>query len=145
MASHTLGGEALQMQQSQQTLPLGPTPVNDWRAKYDDGTYPVGFWEWLADNMHVFQEFVRLALRTQARGQRRWSADGLCHVLRWRTAVREHSDSGFKINNCATAGLARLAMEVNPRLRGFFEIRQPPGSCGRQRPSCNARRGGSRA
>ncbi len=114
------------MQQSQHTLPLGPTPVEDWRAKYDDGTYPAGFWEWLADNMHIFQEFVRLALRTQARGQRRWSADGLCHVLRWRTAVREHSDAGFKINNCATAGLARLAMEVSPRLRGFFEIRQPP-------------------
>ena len=127
------------MQQSQQTLSLGPSPADDWRAKYDDGTYPAGFWEWLADNMHVFQEFVRLALRTQARGQRRWSADGLCHVLRWRTAVREHSDAGFKINNCATAGLARLAMEVSPRLRGFFEIRQPPGSCARPRSSCGAR------
>ena len=139
------------MQQSQQTLPLGPSPVDNWRAKYDDGTYPAGFWEWLADNMHVFQEFVRLALRTRARGQRRWSADGLCHVLRWRTAVREHSDAGFKINNCATAGLARLAMEVSPRLRGFFEIRQSPGSlagrspCARSRASCGAQRGGSHA
>ena len=37
--------------------------------------------------------------------------------------MREHSDAGFKINNCATAGLARLAMEVSPRLQGFFEIR----------------------
>ncbi|MHB1869622.1 MAG: hypothetical protein ACYCT1_02040 [Steroidobacteraceae bacterium] len=129
--------------ESQGSVPVGSPPVDDWRAKYDDGTYPVAFWDWLTDNMHVFEEFVRLALRVRAR-RAHYSADCLCHVLRFESDVRGRGDE-FKINNTYVSGLSRLAMEVSPRLRGFFEIRQPPGSCGRQGPSCDNRRRGSRA
>ena len=122
---------------SQGSLPLGPPPVNDWRARYDDGTYPVGFWEWLGENLHVHEAFVRLALRVRARRDH-YSADCLCHVLRFESDVRGRGDE-FKINNTYVSGLSRLAMEVSPRLRGFFEIRQPPGSCARPRSSCGAR------
>lgn len=103
--------------------------VREWRRKYDDGSYPRDFWPWIAENRHVFDAFVRLALLSRRRGTSRWSADGLCHVLRWRTEVSEKYRSRarhFKIDNCATAGLARLAMCVSPSLRGFFEIRDPP-------------------
>ena len=102
--------------------------VREWRRKYDDGSYPRDFWPWLTENRHVFDAFMRLARLSRRRGIRRWSADGLCHVLRWRTEVSEKYRSRtrhFKIDNCATAGLARLAMCVSPSLRGFFEIRDP--------------------
>lgn len=108
-------------------LPLGQGPLNEWRARFDDGTYPDQFWEWLSDNMHILNAFVKLALRTQARGVERYSADGLCHVLRWRTEIRDRSQSAFKINNTYVAGLARLAMGLQPGLRGFFITRTPPG------------------
>ena len=111
----------------QQVLPLGRGPLDSWRERFDDGTYPEGFWEWLDDNMHVLNAFVKLALRTQARGVSRYSADGICHVLRWHTEVRERSRSGFKINNTYVAGLARIAMNLQPGLRGFFITRTPPG------------------
>ena len=129
--------------ESQESLPLGPPPVNDWRAKYDDGTYPVAFWDWLTDNMHVLEAFVRLALRVRARREH-YSADCLCHVLRFESDVRGRGDE-FKINNTYVSGLSRLTMGVSPRLRGFFEIRQPSGSCGRPRSSCGAQRGGRHA
>ncbi len=110
--------------ESQGSLPLGSPPVDHWRARYDDGTYPVAFWEWLADNMNVFEEFVRLALRVRGRREHH-SADCLCHVLRFESDVRGRGDE-FKINNTYVSGLSRLAMEVNPRLKGFFQIRHPP-------------------
>ena len=103
--------------------------VREWRRKYDDGSYPRDFWPWLAENRHVFDAFIRLARLSRRRGIKRWSADGLCHVLRWRTEVNQRYRSRarhFKIDNCATAGLARLVMRVSPRLRGFFELREPP-------------------
>ena len=104
--------------------------VREWQRKYDDGSYPRQFWPWLGENRHVFDAFMRLARLSRRRGIRRWSADGLCHVLRLRTEVTERGRSRarhFKIDNCAIAGLARLAMCVSPSLRGFFELREPPG------------------
>lgn len=77
--------------------------------------------------MHVLNAFVKLSLRTQARGVQRYSADGICHVLRWHTEIRGHDRSGFKINNTYVAGLARIAMNLQPALRGFFITRTPPG------------------
>lgn len=113
--------------QPQQVLPLGRGPLDSWRARFDDGTYPEGFWDWLDDNMHVLNEFVKLSFRTKARGVPRYSADGICHILRWHTEVRSRGRDGLKINNTYVAGLARLAMNLQPGLRGFFVTRTPPG------------------
>ena len=117
--------------------------VREWRRKYDDGSYPHDFWPWLAENRHVFDAFMRLARLSRRRGIKRWSADGLCHVLRWRTEVNERYRSRarhFKIDNCATAGLARLAMRVSPSLHGFFELRESSGG----RHAANLPSGGPR-
>lgn len=96
------------------------------RDRFDDGTYPDGFWEWLDDNEHVLTAFIEIALEAKRRKFRRWSADAICHVLRWQTAVREGGESKLKINDHATAGLARLARELHPELRDFFKTRRPP-------------------
>lgn len=97
------------------------------RTRFDDGSYPAGFWDWLAVNMHIAREFVRLALKTKRAGVARWSSDAICHVLRWQTAIRERGQEALKLNNNATAGLSRLTMETVPELRGFFSTRTPPG------------------
>jgi hypothetical protein len=105
----------------QEELNLRPT-ARPLRA-LDDGSYPRGFFDWVESNWPIYLRFVALAKRAKRANLRRWSADAICHVLRWETALRERSDSGFKINNNRTAGLARLAMALEPDLKGFFVVR----------------------
>lgn len=96
------------------------------RDQYDDGTYPEGFWDWLEQNWHVYQQVVRMARHAQRRGVKRWSVFGIIQILRWRTALRQQDGgaSALKINDHSGPGLARLAMAREPDLRGFFETRQ---------------------
>ena len=105
---------------------LGTDKVALWRQRYDDGTYPDDFWEWLSVNGHILDEFIRIGLKTKRAGITRWSSDAICHVLRWQTAMREKGQNLVKINNNATAGLSRLAMQIEPKLAGFFQTRSPP-------------------
>lgn len=98
------------------------------RRRFDDGTYPDGFWKWLDRNWHVYDGFVELAHRAVGRNVRRWSARAILNVLRWETALREQSDAAvLKVNDHCTPGLARLAMELEPSLRGFFSTRVSAG------------------
>lgn len=97
------------------------------KARHDDGTYPVGFWEWIEANWPMYEAFVALARRAKRNGISHWSADAVCHVLRWETAVRGSGQPDFKINNNAVAGLSRLAMARCPDLAGYFSKRAPPG------------------
>ena len=105
---------------------FGQGRAGAYRAAFDDGTYPSGFWTWLEDNEHILEAFIRLARRTRKAGVARWSADAICHVLRWQTAIRERGAGTLKINDHCTAGLARLTMRLCPDLAGFFETRTPP-------------------
>src|SRR6478735_86890 len=100
--------------------------ADELRLAFDDGTYPEGFWDWLDANMHILAAFRSIALETLNSGVRRWSSDAICHVLRWQTAVRERGQNALKINDHATAGLARLVPHLEPRLVGFFVTRAPP-------------------
>jgi len=90
--------------------------------------WPADFWDWLRENTHVYREFATLALKTRRSGIRKWSAMGICEVLRWQTAIREGGQDHLKLNNNANAGLARLAMFLHPELVGFFQIRKPPNT-----------------
>ena len=110
------------------SAPATESDAQRWRQLYDDGTYPEDFWEWLIDNRHLLQSFAVLALQTKVAGVKRWSADAICHVMRWKTAMRERGQSELKINNNCTAGLARLSMRLYPSLDGFFATRAPPRS-----------------
>lgn len=78
---------------------------------------------WLSQNPGIVKAFCDFALKMQRRGISRGSADDICHHLRWRTLWREKK-STLKINNNATAWLAREAVRRHPRLRGFFAMRE---------------------
>jgi hypothetical protein len=107
----------------QMVLPLPAFNAHAARARFDDGSYPAGFWQWLGDNWHIYAAVVELAQDARRRGVPRWSAQGIIEILRWQTALREAGGTPLKINNTAAPGLARLAMAQYPELGGFFELR----------------------
>ncbi len=89
------------------------------------GTLEERFEEFHRKNPHVYQALRRLALDMRARGRKRYGMKGLFEILRWSYAMRtEDPDSEFKLNNVYTAFYARLLMQQEPALRGFFELRE---------------------
>jgi hypothetical protein len=74
------------------------------------------------DNPHVYDELWKLACDLHARGHRHYSMKGLFEVLRWHRAMKT-TDEDFKLNNNYTAYYARLIMENDDRLEGFFRLR----------------------
>ena len=79
------------------------------------------FFEWLADNHHIWEAFEREALRT-AQKRKHYSAKTIVEFLRHHTLITETSGE-WKINNYATSHLARLFMQSHPEHKGFFETR----------------------
>ncbi len=89
---------------------------------FDDG-YPDNFFRWLPNNSHIYREFKKRALQ-MARRRLRYSARTIVEVIRWETDL-EDTETGFKINDHYTPGMAKLWMatqgEKHPK---FFEIRK---------------------
>jgi hypothetical protein len=76
------------------------------------------------EHPEIHRMFVQIALDLLRSGHRRYSADGICHVIRWHRATSGADAAGFKINNVFTRCYARKAMLEHPELIGFFETRQ---------------------
>lgn len=74
-------------------------------------------------NPHVRAALRNLALMMQARGVRRYGMKGLFEILRWRFAIQTEGDE-YKLNNIYTSRYARLLMDTEPRLAGFFATRE---------------------
>ncbi len=75
-----------------------------------------------AENPHVFEALRRRALRAKRRGYKP-GIKCLFELLRWSHGMSTQGDE-FKLNNNYTAYYARLLMEREPELRGFFELRE---------------------
>ena len=67
----------------------------------------LAFARFLAENWDVWIAFYWLARKAHTDGMDHWSARGVMHVLRWKTAARESSGK-FKINNKWSGMMARL-------------------------------------
>ena len=74
----------------------------------------------------VYQTLRRLALDMHARGYRRTSMKMLFEVIRWDHLKSMTPDQAedFKLNNSYSSRMARLLMETEPALAGFFETRE---------------------
>ena len=70
----------------------------------------------------LLPHLARLALELKHRGHKRYSVDGLFHILRWETGATT-GDLGFKMNNDYTAFASRDLMKQYPQLEGFFQLR----------------------
>ena len=76
-------------------------------------------------NPDVYAELVSLALKGKRLGLQRGSINQLFEVLRWESLVRIiRGDDDFKLNNNHRPYYARLIMDAEPTLKGWFEIRK---------------------
>ena len=71
----------------------------------------------------LLPQLASLAKELKRAGHKRYSMDGLFHILRWETRATT-GDLGLKINNNYTAFAARDLMEKYPELQGFFQTRK---------------------
>jgi hypothetical protein len=93
-----------------------PEPESSIEARFE---------KFLAEHPDVYAEFVRIALDLRRRGREHYSADAVCHVIRFERITSGKDDDGWKLNNSFTALLARKAMAEHPEeLGGLFETRQ---------------------
>lgn len=89
--------------------------------------YRDDFGRWLFENWHVYEAFEREALKVRATGREHYSARTIGEYLRHHTLVAQR-EGEFKINDHVWPDLARLFMQMNQSLRGFFETRTAPTS-----------------
>ncbi len=95
-------------------LPIQPVPKRPTIAE--------SFQEFHTLNPHVYDILRREALLVKGAGKR-VSMKGLFEHLRWEYMVHtNHQD--YKLNNNYTAHYARMLMEREPELAGFFETRR---------------------
>lgn len=78
--------------------------------------------EYDAAHPDIWRMFVQFTLQLVRSGVRHYSADGICHKIRFETALRGGKD--FKINNNMTSYYARKFLAAYPEHWGFFETRQ---------------------
>lgn len=80
------------------------------------------FAEYHAANPQVYAALRRFALEAKRAGRPRMSINMLHERVRWYTAIETVGDE-FKLNNNFRPYYARLLMEQEPELVGFFETR----------------------
>ena len=80
-------------------------------------------WVFHRNNPTVLLELRRLALGLLDAGNRHHSIKGLFEVLRYNRKVKT-TGKPYKLNNNLTPFYARLLMENEPRLAGFFHTRR---------------------
>ena len=77
------------------------------------------------NNPRVYEELLELAFRLHRAGRKRYGIGSLFEVLRWHRAIKTHG-SDFKMSNNHRAFYARLIMENEPELEGFFQVNEQP-------------------
>tara|TARA_B100000131_G_scaffold196123_1_gene188528 strand:+ start:161 stop:529 length:369 start_codon:yes stop_codon:yes gene_type:complete len=96
-------------------------PVVTGRGSVSDETYN-RFLVFHRDNPHVYQELKKLALGLTNRGFSKYSIKGLFEVLRYNESIQT-SGKDFKLNNNYTSLYARMLMQNEASLAGFFSTR----------------------
>ena len=85
--------------------------------------------KWTKDNFYthhknnpdIYNMFEHYALRA-SEYRERYSAKIIFHIMRWNTMIEEDS-SEYKIDDGWISHYARLFMDKNPELEGFFQTR----------------------
>jgi hypothetical protein len=100
-------------------------PIND--------NIQVRFLKFHKDNPEVYTMLVKLARQVKDTGRTKYGIETLFARLRWHYSFETTTDDGFKLNNSHTSRYARLIMEQEADLKGFFHTRQICRAPGRQR------------
>jgi len=95
------------------------THLEKRKSELDDAFY--AFHE---ANPHVYRMLVQMARKLKSRGIEHYSIRKLWHVMEWEYIFKVSPNSDFRLNNNYTSRYARLIMEQEPDLDGFFEVRE---------------------
>jgi len=84
------------------------------------------FWRFHQRHPEVYDELRSMCFRARARGRTRLGIGMLFEVLRWNRIIEGLPDEteDFKLNNNYRSRYARLLMEREPELAGFFSTRR---------------------
>jgi hypothetical protein len=93
-------------------------------ATVETKTLDEKFQEYHEDNSHVYQALVRLARGLKDQGYKRVGIKMLWETMRYRLMIETDDLDGFKLNNNYPSRYARMMMDNEPELQGFFEIRE---------------------
>lgn len=108
----------------QDALPLtlpAPVPIVPTSRK---GGLEEDFSRFHAANPHVYQALRQVALHAARRG-RKVGIKAIYERVRWEYQVEtSRQEDAYKLNNNYTSRYARLLMENEPDLAGFFETRR---------------------
>lgn len=72
-------------------------------------------------NPHVYAALKSLALQMLSNGVRRYGIKGLFEILRWQFSLQTNGEA-FRLPNNFTSRYARLLIQQEPQLEGFFEL-----------------------
>lgn len=75
------------------------------------------------EHPEVYRKFCQLAFQLIEARHRHYSADAICHVIRFHTDLRGDPRDEWKINNTHVAYLARKFAKDNPAYADFFRFR----------------------
>lgn len=81
------------------------------------------FKAFVEQNPHVIDTLTRLAREARARGMTKVGVKMLWEIARWE-AITSTTGDEWKLNNSFHSRAARLVMEREPDLAGFFETRE---------------------
>jgi len=97
----------------------------DGQTRFDWGEKAslAGFEAYHAENPQVYAALRRFAFEAKRAGRPRISINLLHERLRWYTTIEAQGDE-FKVNNNWRPFYARLLMQQEPELDGFFETRK---------------------
>lgn len=85
--------------------------------------FPEKIKQWLVDNEHIWDAFVREAFKAHSAGRKHYSSRTIIEFLRHNTLLSEKGDE-WKINDHVIPYLSRLIAKVYPNTMGtFFEFR----------------------
>lgn len=90
----------------------------------------VSFEKFHADNPQVYKLLAQFARQVKASGRTQYGIENLFARLRWHVEIETTGDQ-FKLNNNMRSRYARLIMEQEPDLKGFFTTRKL--TCGLRR------------
>ena len=84
----------------------------------------VRFDRWAAKNPDIIELLLKFALEAKQAGRNRFGIAAIVERARWEVNFVSQGEEPFKISNDFKSRLARLLMEMDPTLEGFFELRE---------------------
>ena len=85
----------------------------------------VRFKEWLPNNMHIYNAFIKYARELKWRNNRDYySARAIWERLRWDTWIKDTDGPPPKISDLNMPFVSWLSMNAEPDLKGMFRTRR---------------------